>query len=101
MWGGTREAAPEMAELLRTRAPGADFHADAYFLKEALWPLMLDRGVLQHDSFSCAEFGAEPFPTARKGAEHVGAVILDGKMRASDVEVLLEAIASPEAVACS
>lgn len=89
MWGGTASAAPEMTELMANTSDSSDdYYADQNFLAKKVWPLARERGVEQHDSFSCGLFpGAIPFPVAERLTEgdFVGAVVeCDGKTRADD-----------------
>ncbi|KAJ1633579.1 hypothetical protein T492DRAFT_980423, partial [Pavlovales sp. CCMP2436] len=98
LWGGTREAAPDMLELIAAFPTDANYLSDMNFLNERVWPRARTR-CLQHDAFSCDHFGARPFPMARSAeGEHVGQVYEeDGRPRHADVQLLLDAT-SP--VAC-
>ena len=65
-----------------------------------VWPIAQRVGVLQHDAFSCVgQYGTGvPVPRVREaGGEHLGAVYLNGKMRAGDVNILLHHV-RPEQV---
>ena len=96
MWGGTRDAVPEMASLLRAAGNSTHYVADQAFLKNYVWPLAVVRGVLQHDSFGCLDatfrtsIAPQPFPWSAKTKDafdkgFVGAVVLgDGRTRTSD-----------------
>ena len=45
--------------------------------------------VLVHDSFQLKKYGpCKPFPDKRIGFEHVGSVIIDGKLRECDISIL-------------
>jgi len=91
MWGGTRKGIPEMNALVRQGNIGAHYVADMDFLNKRVWPIV-KRDVLQHDAFSCTKWGGgRPFPTPRVGGEHVGGVVVDGKLRQGDVDILLGA----------
>ena len=98
MWGGITEAVPEMLNLLKcTSDTSDDYYADQVFLRDKIWPLALQRGVLQHDSFSCDIFlDSRPFPVPRRLSrdDFVGAVIeCDGKTREDDNKALAGAAA--------
>ena len=88
MWGGTRDALPNINSLLIQRAMSNVCIEDMNFLDSVVWNIAR-QSVLQHDSFSCGKFGADhPFPSKRVGFEHVGSVYIDGKMRQIDVDIL-------------
>ena len=81
MWGGIKNAFPQMQDMLRNI--GKAYLADMYFLGKQVWPVV-KLSVLQHDAFGChdGKWGeTRPFPTARNGFEHVGSVWIGGKMR--------------------
>eukprot|EP00960_Hanusia_phi_P072609 767833-Hanusia_phi.AAC.4 len=92
LWGGTRDAVPEMELLLRQRRTlmSNDFIIDTEFINDALWPRMRGR-VLQHDSFSCMKYDALPFPSRMDSERFVGEVFIDGAPRQSDLVVLRSA----------
>jgi len=91
MWGGTRDAIPDMEARLERRALNSKYLQDMNFLNDEVWPIA-QKSVVQHDSFSCDKFGGGgPFPTARVGWEHVGSVYIGGKMRQVDVGLLKRA----------
>lgn len=94
LWGGTRHAAPDMLELIAAYPTDANYLSDMNFLNERIWP-RAQHASLQHDAFSCEQFGARPFPLARSAAgEHVGQVFEeDGRPRQADVQLLLDASA--------
>ena len=88
MWGGTRDALPNINSLLIQRTMSNVYIEDMNFLDSVVWNIAR-QCVLQHDSFFCGKFGADhPFPTKRVGFEHVGSVYLDGRMRQIDVDIL-------------
>ena len=88
MWGGRRRLVG-LAELLVAQ-PRA-FHADQTLLQQRVWPAVRNDSV-QHDAFHCHSFeGAFGFPSARGGAEHVGATLINGSLEASGVSKLLKA----------
>lgn len=90
MWGGKYDS------TLHTifKEQFARFNRQAYLLDMNLlnahfWN-HVKHDVLVHDSFQLTHHGAcQPFPRRRVGAEHVGSVIIDGKMRQGDVDILL------------
>jgi len=62
--------------------------SDMDWLNKYIWSKAC-KNVLQHDSFSCDQFGGgHPFPSMRVGWEHVGSVYIDGEMRKGDVDIL-------------
>lgn len=88
MWCAT--SIPNMKDML-TNVRNQAYLQDMNFLNKVIWPLA-QKSLLQHDSFSCDKFGGgRPFPTARKGWEHVGSVYIGGKMRQVDVDILKNA----------
>lgn len=88
MWGGTRDALPNINSLLIQRPMSNVYIEDMNFLDSVVWNIA-QQSVLQHDSFSCGKFGVDhPFPRKRVGFEHVGSVYIDGKMRQIDVDIL-------------
>ena len=91
LWCGTSDAIPEMVDILIQQKMPHEYGQDMDFLDEIVWPIV-QKSVLQHDSFSCEKFGASfPFPTPRDGWEHVGSVFIDGNMRSLDVDLLKNA----------
>lgn len=94
LWGGTREAVPDMLELIAAYPTDAAYLTDMAFLNDKIWP-RARVASLQHDAFSCERFGARPFPLARSAeGEHVGQVLEeDGRPRQADVRLLLDAAA--------
>ena len=81
MWGGKR-ALPEMKCVLErcNSTEKVEFWDDANQLQKFVWPIMRT-DVMHHDSFCCGKFNettilSRPFPTERKGGEHIGSVYL-------------------------
>jgi len=87
MWCAKSRVIPNLELLLEQATLNDDYLKDMDFLNEKIWPLAR-KDVLQHDAFSCAKFGARPFPTPRIGLEHIGSVYIDGEMREADVDIL-------------
>jgi hypothetical protein len=101
MWGGTRDAIPDMAmRLYRAELAwwasavrvGNGYLGDMQWLTEEIWPIVQQKGVWQSDSFTCdGPWGrGHPFPTPRTGYEIVGSVVENGVARRSDEELLAE-----------
>lgn len=92
MWGGSRGGFPNFEEWIGKKAFDPGYMNDMDFLNTVLWPTV-KMSVLQHDSFSCLEFGGgRPFPTPRAyPGEHVGSVFIGGKEKPKDVALLLKA----------
>lgn len=76
MWGGTREAVPEMSQLMKKWDGQKKYNDDQLFLKEHVYPLAKTRGVKEHNSGCCEEKrwegNAIGFPTRRERNEYVG-----------------------------
>ena len=107
MWGGTRDAAPCLAQLMHQEAAGLQacngckvaskaYYNDQIFLQRHIWPVA-QQSMLHHAAFGCScfsnatRFGASrPFPTARACSEHIGAVYLNGRMRQNHVARLYD-----------
>ncbi len=88
MWCTTSNGISKIQEI-QDSLPGSNAYLkDMDWLNKNLWPIAR-KDILQHDSFSCNEFGGGfPFPSVRIGWEHVGSVYIDGKMRTVDVDIL-------------
>ena len=99
MWCSSQGAFVNMSLELEKLQQSDEYLHDMEFLNRVIWPVA-QKSVLQHDSFSCRQFGAVPFPTVRVGMEHVGSVYMNGMMRAEDVDVLRRAINAGEEKKC-
>jgi len=75
LWGGVREAIPNMTELIEEHNVNDVFFNDMVFLRGHIWP-RAKKSILQHDSFSCVKWGALPFPFSRTSG-HVGAIFIN------------------------
>ena len=51
MWGGTRDAMPDMMDTIKKNAHSDAYVMDMQFLKDSVWPRAND-AILQHDAFS-------------------------------------------------
>ena len=90
MWGARGGAVKNIRSLMY-EGVGGNYLDDMNFLRKDVWPLVRT-SFMQHDSFSCDKWGGgRPFPSPRKGDEHVGSVFLNGKERAGDVAILRRA----------
>ena len=107
MWGGTRDAAPCLAQLMRQEAAGLQacngckvasnaYYNDQIFLQRHVWPVA-HQSMLHHAAFGCSSFSnatrfgaSRPFPTPRTCSEHIGAVYLNGRMRQNHVARLYD-----------
>ncbi|XP_045197676.2 uncharacterized protein LOC123552243 [Mercenaria mercenaria] len=99
LWGGTKDAVPNMETLLKKDNLEDTYIRDMDFMRDVIWP-MANQSLFQHDSFSCDKFGGgNPFPTARIGLEHVGSVYINGMMRQVDTD-LLKAATAPAQCSC-
>jgi len=98
LWGGTKEAVPNMVDLLKRNAINASYMWDMHFLAREIWG-QARLSAMQHDSFSCDRSGGRPFPTPRQYPEqHVGSVHLHAgaKERKVDSDRLIAAIRKGE-----
>ena len=98
LWGAVRGALPQVMELIRDFPVDSGYLTDMNFLNSRVWPLAM-HDCLQHDGYSCADFGADPFPVARDTEKgyHVGQVFdADGVPRPDDVQSLLATAQPPE-----
>lgn len=100
MWCCKKGAFDNMSAELERFQKSDEYLHDMAFLNGVVWPVA-QKSVLQHDSFSCRKFGAEPFPTPRVGTEHVGSVYVNGMMRTEDVDLLRKAINAGGEKECS
>ena len=100
MWCSSQGAFGNMSLELEKSQLSNKYLQDMQFLDRVIWPVA-QKSVLQHDSFSCRQFGAAPFPTVRVGMEHVGSVNMNGTMRTEDVDILRKAINAGEEKKCS
>ena len=89
MWGGTRNAVPDMAQLVRKWSNRDAYMGDLDFLNQVVWPRPnVKASQISHDAYSCHKYpNAKPFPTQRPpDFQHVGQVFLgDGSARQDDI----------------
>ena len=91
MWGGKVNGELDLKKIL-TNYNQQVYRLDMDLLNRELWP-KIRLNVLQHDSFPNNRYGiTHPFPTERKGYEHVGSVIINGELRDCDVKILKKAM---------
>jgi len=65
---------------------------DQDFLEQCIYP-RIRSSLMRHASFGCDVYpDSIPFPTKRRGLEHVGAVYINGWMRSLDKKILYEAL---------
>ena len=95
MWGGTRDAMPNMYSLLLMQRQQNGHTENMKFLNTVVW-MKAKSSVYQHDSFSCGHHGIDhPFPTNRVGLEYVGSVYVNKQRRQFDVDILRQAMTLP------
>lgn len=99
MWCAQSGEIQITGETLQRANVGDQYLADMDFLNSVVWPTVKDN-VLQHDSFSCLSYKANPFPLPRVGMEHVGAVFINNEMREIDVSLLREALQQGKSRSC-
>merc|ERR1719329_1127633 len=75
MWGGVKDAIPNIKEMIENWQARDEYTADLHFLEEQIWPLVKDTQI-SHDSYCCDRFPtARPFPSKRDPTyQHVGQV---------------------------
>lgn len=78
MWGAVRGALSE--DDFAVGGFGDARLEDTRFLS-ALYEARVRGRALEHDSFSCRQYGARPFPASREQDDHVGAVFESGYVR--------------------
>lgn len=97
MWGGTKDALPEMQKLVDAWEARNEYMADLHFLEERVWPL-IKRSHIAHDSYCCDRFPhTHPYPTQRyANYQHVGQVFdeLD-RPRLTDIDGFIRAVPIP------
>lgn len=95
LWGGTKDAIPDIISRLKAKAISKEYVADMNWLTNVIWPIA-QQSVMQHDAFSCDKFGGgHPFPSQREYPEqHVGSVHVKAtaKERKGDSDMLIKAI---------
>ena len=92
LWCASQDAVSWMREALMNHHRDAHFNADQEFLAEKVWPVVRN-STLHHVAFGCDKWeNSREMPLPRVGLEHVGAVYIDGFLRAEDSETLKQAI---------
>ena len=100
--GGTKQAIPNILELLTAQRVGRQYGSDQRWLREKIWPLTRESSV-QHDAFSCNSkpyslySGGQPFPSKRDyPTQHIGSVHLrrGAVEQSGDAAVVADWIAS-------
>lgn len=100
LWGGTGNAIPNLLQLMESQVMDKYYLQDTDFLNSVVWPIA-KQSVYQHDSFPKETYGqVHPFPTKRKGVEHVGSVFKEGSMRPADMGILIDALINPNNFHC-
>jgi hypothetical protein len=89
MWGGTKNAVPDMAQLIKHWSNRDAYMGDLDFLNQMVWTKPSVRASqMSHDAYSCHKYpNAKPFPTPRPpDFQHVGQVFFgDGRPRQDDI----------------
>lgn len=96
MWCAKSSIVRDMVADLDDFSASIDFDfrpfGDQDFLEERIYP-RIRNSLMRHASFGCDIYpDSIPFPTRRRGLEHVGAVYINGKMRKLDKELLRVAL---------
>eukprot|EP00742_Colponemidia_sp_Colp-10_P009707 GILJ01010614.1.p1 GENE.GILJ01010614.1~~GILJ01010614.1.p1 ORF type:complete len:301 (+),score=21.75 GILJ01010614.1:109-903(+) len=105
LWGGVYLPYLNVSSLIARFLRLDKSFDEAKFLQTQLYPFMVGDAehdvnrIYQHDSYSCLEYSAHPFPVARSGYEFVGQVFDESDApRLSDIEVMQR---TPQPVECS
>ena len=89
MWGGVKNAVPDMERLVRGWSNRNAYMGDLDFLNKLVWPRpAIKNSQMSHDAYSCHKYPhARPFPTRRPpDFQHVGQVFFgDGQPRMDDI----------------
>ena len=97
MWGGTKDAVPNMVELINDWPNKDEYGVDLHFLEMVIYPLV-QHDALAHDSYCCDRFqGSRPFPSKRfPNYQHVGQVF-DSKdvARLTDIDGFIRGVPIP------
>ena len=88
MWGGKGGVISDINEKILANTANDNYLNDMNFLNTHIWPIMLEKGVKEHDANTCNK----SFPTRRDGLNHVGSVWIDGIRRKTDDDILHEAM---------
>lgn len=97
MWGGIKDAVPEMNELVEAWNSRNEYMADLHFLEQQVWPLVKHK-QLSHDSYCCDRFPhCRPYPTRRYfNYQHVGQVFDEfDQPRLTDIDGFIRGVPTP------
>ena len=97
MWGGVKNAIPDMAERIEAWESRDQYAADLNFLEQKIWPDIKDRQIA-HDSYCCDRFpNARPFPSKRPMTyQHVGQVFdAEDHPRLNDIDGFIRGVPVP------
>ena len=89
LWGGTKNAVPDMAQLIKRWSNRDAYMGDLDFLNQLVWTKPgVRNSQMSHDAYTCHKYpNAKPFPAPRPpDFQHVGQVFLgDGRPRQDDI----------------
>ena len=97
MWGGVKGSMSFLKTKMDKWKSKDQYFQDMDFLKEEIWPEVVDKQIA-HDSYCCDRYtNARPFPTRRPPTyQHVGQVFdKDDKMRISDIDGYIRGVPVP------
>eukprot|EP00981_Chlorochromonas_danica_P001920 scaffold398_cov177-Ochromonas_danica.AAC.19 len=97
MWGGVKDAVPDMNELVEAWNSRNEYMADLHFLEQQVWPLVKHK-QLSHDSYCCDRFPhCRPYPTRRYfNYQHVGQVFDEfDQPRLTDIDGFIRGVPTP------
>lgn len=99
MWGGTKQALPEMKLLIENWEARDEYMADLHFLDQKVWPLIKHKQI-SHDSYCCDRYPhSRPYPTQRYyNYQHVGQVFDEkDQPRLTDIDGFIRGVPTPSA----
>eukprot|EP01038_Epipyxis_sp_PR26KG_P011457 gene11457-15349_t len=97
MWGGIKDAVPNMKTYIEAWTSRDEYMADLHFLEAKVWPDVKNIQVA-HDSYCCDRFpNARPYPTKRAMTyQHVGQVFDDNdNARLMDIDGFIRGVPVP------
>eukprot|EP01041_Mallomonas_annulata_P007902 gene7902-16175_t len=97
MWGGTKDAIPNLKEIITNWKSRDEYSADLHFLEEKIWPVVRDKQI-SHDSYCCDRYpNARPFPSRRSPTyQHVGQVFdSEDRPRYMDIDAYIRGVPIP------
>jgi hypothetical protein len=97
MWGGTKNAIPNMEQLINEWDNRDEYGADLNFLEQIIYPLV-EPISFQHDAYCCDRYPAShPYPSKRyANYQHIGQVFdKDNVARLTDIDGFIRGVPVP------